>query len=269
LNFSRFLRQVYLIIIFYAVWRRGTLGTDFLQSKNKYSKISSPLSNNFRTQNILKPQLAFEVKPNNQDTSPWKPLLTSKPHAIQPLEDSLGVFTNEYDQKQYDYTDFLPFCLLPPVPCQDFSGLSKSQKQRFNKRKVALKDMGSTLGHTDNSNFRYRHPYETEILQLKYPDSVYQKTEPILYQPVKTTSAIFVDTLAGVMEMLDQLKLATEIAVDLEHHDQRSYVGLVSLMQISTRQQDWIVDTLKPWRESLQVLNEVFADPKIVKVDNP
>jgi exosome complex exonuclease RRP6 len=66
--------------------------------------------------------------------------------------------------------------------------------------------------------------------------------------------------------MLKELKTSKEIAVDLEHHDARSYVGLVSLMQISTRGKDWIVDTLKPWREDLQVLNEVFADPGIVKV---
>jgi exosome complex exonuclease RRP6 len=75
-----------------------------------------------------------------------------------------------------------------------------------------------------------------------------------------------VDSEEGVLEMLNELKNATEIAVDLEHHDTRSYVGLVSLMQISTRNKDWIVDTLKPWRQNLQVLNEVFADPKIVKV---
>lgn len=68
--------------------------------------------------------------------------------------------------------------------------------------------------------------------------------------------------------MLEELKIATEIAVDLEHHDARSYIGLVSLMQISIRQKDWIVDTLKPWRQDLQVLNEVFADPKIIKVSS-
>lgn len=66
--------------------------------------------------------------------------------------------------------------------------------------------------------------------------------------------------------MLQELKSATEIAIDLEHHDARSYIGLVSLMQISTREKDWIVDTLKPWRQDLQVLNEVLTDPKIVKV---
>ena len=113
---------------------------------------------------------------------------------------------------------------------------------------------------------RYSHPYETEILHLQYPESVYTKREPIKYLPVETTSAIWVDTEEGVLEMLEELKTATEIAVDLEHHDARSFVGLVSLMQISTRDKDWIVDTLKPWRHKLEVLNEVFADPKIVKV---
>lgn len=74
------------------------------------------------------------------------------------------------------------------------------------------------------------------------------------------------DTEAGVHEMLEELKAAEEIAIDLEHNDKNSYVGLVSLMQISTRKKDWIVDTLKPWREDLQVLNQVFADPTIIKV---
>ena len=77
---------------------------------------------------------------------------------------------------------------------------------------------------------------------------------------------MWVDTPEAVASMLAELKTAQEIAVDLEHHDARSYVGLVSLMQISTRDNDWIVDTLKPWREDLQVLNEVFADPNIIKV---
>lgn len=66
--------------------------------------------------------------------------------------------------------------------------------------------------------------------------------------------------------MLEELKKAKEIAIDLEHHDFRTYTGLVSLMQVSTREQDWIVDTLQPWRHKLEILNEAFADPSIVKV---
>lgn len=77
---------------------------------------------------------------------------------------------------------------------------------------------------------------------------------------------MLVDTPEALHQMLAELKAAKEIAVDLEHHDAHSYIGIVSLMQISTRNKDWIVDTLKPWRDELQVLNEVFTDPQIIKV---
>lgn len=113
---------------------------------------------------------------------------------------------------------------------------------------------------------RYPNPYETEIRSAQYPKSVYRVSPPIDYLPFESTTATFVDTFDGVKEMLAELKKAKEIAVDLEHHDAHSYQGLVSLMQISTREKDWVVDTLQPWREELQILNEVFADPKILKV---
>jgi len=125
--------------------------------------------------------------------------------------------------------------------------------------------MGSSS--VTNCQFRYKHPYETEILELQYPDTLYHIADPIPSQDVKLTKATFVDTFEGVLAMLAELKSAKEIAVDLEHHDARSYVGLVSLMQISTREKNWIIDTLKPWRQDLQILNEVFADPKILKVN--
>lgn len=66
--------------------------------------------------------------------------------------------------------------------------------------------------------------------------------------------------------MLQELQSASEIAIDLEHHDLRSYIGIVSLMQISTRDKDWVIDTLKPWRRKLQCLNIVFTNPRILKV---
>lgn len=113
---------------------------------------------------------------------------------------------------------------------------------------------------------RYKHPYEAEILSLNYPARTYEKHDPIPYQPIEKAPAVWVDTYEGVLEMLEELKQADEIAVDLEHHDTRSYHGLLSLMQISTREKDWVIDTLRPWRHKLEILNEVFADPKILKV---
>ena len=105
-----------------------------------------------------------------------------------------------------------------------------------------------------------------EIQAFRYPTKTYERAEPIPFLSYADINATLVDTPEAVAAMLQELKVAKEIAVDIEHHDEHSYIGLVSLMQISTRNQDWIVDTLKPWREELQILNEVFADPNIVKV---
>ena len=95
---------------------------------------------------------------------------------------------------------------------------------------------------------------------------MYAKSDPTPFLPFECTKATFVDNPEAVSAMLAEMKNAGEIAIDLEHHDTHSYIGLVSLMQISTREKDWVVDTLKPWREDLQVLNEVFTNPKIIKV---
>lgn len=118
----------------------------------------------------------------------------------------------------------------------------------------------------DAPGARYHHPYQREIEQYEYPPRIYVQSEPVMYYPFDTTTATLVDTEDALADMLDELKQAKEIAIDLEHHDQRSYIGIVSLMQISTRDKDWIVDTLKPWRRKLQCLNEVFTDPNIIKV---
>lgn len=232
-------------------------------SQQKKAKTNERLDFNFRRANIIKPQTTFEQQVDNFAVGPWKPLLTRKPHAILPLEDSLGVAVDENNQQQYDYTFFLPSLSLNWTG-KPLGELSKNARANFHRRIRKLQVMGATK-HTDGQ-FRFKHPYETEILKLKYPETTYEIREPIPYQPIDTTSATWVDTYEGVLEMLEELKGATEIAIDLEHHDYRSYHGLLSLMQISTREKDWIVDTLRPWRHKLEVLNEVFADPKIVKV---
>ncbi|KAK3376740.1 ribonuclease H-like domain-containing protein [Lasiosphaeria ovina] len=144
-----------------------------------------------------------------------------------------------------------------------------SWKPLLTKKPHAMVPFGeslSTFTNEEQNKTEYKHPYETEIRSMQYPEQVYQQQEAQEYLPVETTSAIWVDTYEGVLEMLEELKKAKEIALDLEHHDYRSYTGLLSLMQISTRDKDWIVDTLVPWRHKLEILNEVFADPGIIKV---
>ena len=111
----------------------------------------------------------------------------------------------------------------------------------------------------------YPHPYEVEIDQQEYNPSILQILEPISSQSWDDQQAIWVDSLESLNNMLEELKGATEIAVDLEHHDYRTYYGIVCLMQISTRKTDYLVDTIA-LRDELHILNEVFTNPSIVKV---
>ncbi len=188
-----------------------------------------------------------------------------------PLGESLKTFVDENQSTQYDCPTLLSYSLLTGLLERRVSfSHEEDVKDRKSLRRKGRKKL-KTLQHAcsiqeTNSEFRYKHPYETEILNLQYPEQVFQTREPIKYQPIESTTATYVDTYEGVLEMLEELKGATEIAIDTEHHDFRTYSGLLSLMQISTREKDWIIDILKPWRHKLEVLNEVFADPKIVKV---
>lgn len=96
---------------------------------------------------------------------------------------------------------------------------------------------------------------------------MFAAAEPIPPQPLESTSAIWVSTSDALESMVDELRLVLEIAIDLEHNNYRSYAGIVCLMQISTRTKDWIVDTLALRAElATGALNEVFTDPKIIKV---
>jgi ribonuclease D len=71
-------------------------------------------------------------------------------------------------------------------------------------------------------------------------------------------------TRARLAALIDKFRESREIAIDLEYHSYRTYRGFVCLIQISTRDEDWIVDPLE-LRDDLEDLNEVFTNPSIVK----
>lgn len=126
----------------------------------------------------------------------------------------------------------------------------------------ALVPLDSTVTSEDGS---LPHPYEYEIKNIEYPESMFEVREPEMYKPLETTSATYVDTEEKLIEMMKRFEGHEELAVDLEHHNYRSYQGFTCLMQISTRDEDFIVDTLE-LRDKLWMLNEYFANPTIVKV---
>lgn len=58
----------------------------------------------------------------------------------------------------------------------------------------------------------------------------------------------------------------TEIAIDLEAHQVRSYQGITCLMQISTRSRDFILDTMAVRGLVGNALRPIFDNPEKVKV---
>lgn len=109
------------------------------------------------------------------------------------------------------------------------------------------------------------HPYRYEITHLKYPSRMFGSSTPIQPPPLEETAATWVSDETQFEAMLENLRSAHEIAVDLEHHSYRSYAGFLCLMQISDREQDWVIDLLA-LRDNVEALNEIFTNPAIVKV---
>ncbi|CDO75141.1 hypothetical protein BN946_scf184639.g3 [Trametes cinnabarina] len=109
------------------------------------------------------------------------------------------------------------------------------------------------------------HPYRYEIKHISYPSRMFQPAPPIVPRSFAETPFSWVSTAAEFAAMLEKLRGAREIAVDLEYHSYRTYGGFVCLMQISTRGEDFVVDTLA-LRDEMEELNEVFTDPDVVKV---
>ena len=86
------------------------------------------------------------------------------------------------------------------------------------------------------------------------------------YKLLSETPLTYVQNEEKLVELVAKLEKATEIAIDLEHHSVRTYLGITSLMQISTREEDFIVDTLA-LRETLgDALRGIFDNPNITKV---
>ncbi|XP_055864722.1 exosome component 10-like [Biomphalaria glabrata] len=118
---------------------------------------------------------------------------------------------------------------------------------------------------TEDPHFNYPHPYSYELESFSPKQALLEPVVPKEPEPLDVTPLLVIDTKSQLLEMLDHLKTQSEIAVDLEHHSYRTFKGLTCLMQISTRQKDYIIDTLA-LRNELYLINDVFTDPSITKV---
>uniref|UniRef100_A0A9J8D6A7 Exosome complex component 10 n=1 Tax=Cyprinus carpio carpio TaxID=630221 RepID=A0A9J8D6A7_CYPCA len=180
--------------------------------------------------NIQRPQLKFKDKVDNSNT-PFVSKIFIKPNAVKPLPSCECV--NKHIRKER------PEDLDVPAALADFIHQQRTQE------------------HVDDM---FSHPYQYELDHLVMLESLKCKPE------VQVNSTCqFINTLDDLVALNEKLAKVSEFAVDLEHHSYRSFLGITCLMQISTREEDFIIDTLE-LRSEMYILNETFTDPAIVKV---
>jgi len=130
----------------------------------------------------------------------------------------------------------------------------------------SVKPLSILLELNDYGEEEFSHPYEFELENFipnkKFFDA---DASTASYKPVVETPLVMVDNEETLKKLVADLETRTEIGVDLEAHSYRTFQGLTCLMQISTSDTDYIVDTLELW-DKLSCLNEVFCNPNIVKI---
>lgn len=94
---------------------------------------------------------------------------------------------------------------------------------------------------------------------------VWAASEPVPPRDLDSTPLEWIDSVVALRALARVLDQQPIFAVDLEHHDYRSFLGFTCLMQISTRTHDYLIDVLA-LREHMHALNSSFMDPSIVKV---
>lgn len=119
--------------------------------------------------------------------------------------------------------------------------------------------------YMDEDDVTFNHPYEFELDKFEPPENLLKMISPKMYKPLEDTPLIIVDKPEDLNILIQDLKNYTEIAVDLEHHSYRSFQGITCLLQISTANTDYLVDTLT-LRSELHELNEIFTKPTVLKV---
>ena len=141
---------------------------------------------------------------------------------------------------------------------------SKPWCPRIKDKPNSLKPLAIYLEEGENGEM-FNHPYEYELDMFVLPEEQLKKSEPAKYKSLEETPLKMIESPSDLKSLLEDLRNYKEIAIDLEHHSYRSFQGITCLMQISTGDTDYLIDTLS-LRSELHELNEIFTKRTILKV---
>jgi exosome complex exonuclease RRP6 len=233
-----------------------------LSSASSASSASASGYGVFHASNIGRPQLRFADAVDNSPT-PFVPKIVEKPNAMRPLDaDWLAKATRARDVQRNNTLlvrndeegDARP--KRTTLPADVHAHLVDS---------LGVSDASSSSAATGDALESALHPYAYELEHFEYQEWQLKHAREKLYDTLERTPLRWVRTKAQLDELMRTLSNVDELAIDLEHHDYRSFQGFVCLMQVSTRDEDYLIDTLE-LREHLGALNPVFTDPRVVKV---
>ena len=218
---------------------------------------------------------------------PFIPKLSEKPNAIEPLDERIIKATelrNKNKQKlELKYEDsknksiqkYLfsnPYAVEIEKFCKDKEEELSSLEEKYKelKENISENEMEDDENGENNNNDIIQF---VEINSIKEKNKIFENKKnkefifcTISFQDEKLTKLIFIDKEEELDEFINTILTSyNEIAVDLEHHSKESYLGITCLIQISTRDVDYILDAIK-LRRYLNKLNKIFTDPNILKV---
>jgi exosome complex exonuclease RRP6 len=175
---------------------------------------------------VGKPQQLWRDEINNSD-QPFVPKLRSKPNAIAPFE------------------------LRVEHGAEEVPGL------------LGLTPGGSSPRRQPSS--WYANPYAAELAEFHPTEVQLLPRETGMPAPLHQTPCTWVATEQALHAVAQKLSGVDEFGVSVVEHSYRSYRGFIALMQISTRDEDFLLDALE-LRRSLPALNDAFTNPRITKV---
>ncbi|VFQ62172.1 unnamed protein product [Cuscuta campestris] len=111
------------------------------------------------------------------------------------------------------------------------------------------------------------HPYKAEISDLLSEPNVeaLELLNQNLEELAGRDSYIWVETELQLQELAEMLSGESVFAVDTEQHSLRSFLGFTCLIQISTKEEDYLLDVIA-MHDFMGILHPIFANPKICKV---
>nr|GMC77103.1 protein RRP6-like 3 isoform X2 [Ipomoea batatas] len=158
-----------------------------------------------------------------------------------------------------------------PSPCY----LKAESKPQYTFKRVLADNSYSSFKHlklnaTNTSTSEEcvnLHPYKAEISALlKEPNvEVLELFNENLEELTSRDSYVWVETESQLQELAEVLSGERAFAVDTEQHSLRSFLGFTCLIQISTKREDYLVDTIA-LHDMMGILRPIFANPEICKV---